>query len=86
VIPYARILGKDCDAALALQLVRIHHALDDFFVGSKEAALPQHRINKSCFSMVDMRNDCYIARVDCSIFNSHLVSFIVSCEGGCATL
>ena len=45
VIENGRILSQNCDAALALQFVRIHHAFDVVLVGAKSAALLQHGID-----------------------------------------
>ena len=56
-----RILGKDSDASLAFQIIRIHHALDDSFVGTKNAALPKHGIHQRGFAVVHVGNDGDIA-------------------------
>ena len=56
-----RILGKDSDASLAFQIIRIHHALDDGFVGAKNAALPEHGIHQRGFAVVDVGDDGDIA-------------------------
>ena len=45
VVYHAGDLGEDGDAALALQLVRIHHAVGDFFVDPEDAGLFQHGVD-----------------------------------------
>ncbi len=39
------VLRHDRDAALALERVGIHHAIDDLLVGAEHARLPQHRVD-----------------------------------------
>ena len=63
-----RVMKKKCsifrensDAALAFQVVRIHHALDDGFVGTKNSALLEHGINERSLAVVHVRDDCYVA-------------------------
>jgi len=62
VVRYARDLGQNRDAALALEFVRIHHAVRDFFVGPENAGLFQHGVDQCGLAVVDVRNDCDIAR------------------------
>ena len=54
---HAGDLRKNRNPALAFQIVRVHDAIGDFFVGAEDAALPQHGIHQRGFSMVDVRND-----------------------------
>ena len=56
-----RILGKDGDAALALQVVRIHHALGHLLVGAEGAGLAQHGVNEGGLAVVNMGDDGDIA-------------------------
>jgi len=44
-------------AALALKRVGIHHAIDDLLVGAEHAGLPQHRVDQSGFTVIDVRDD-----------------------------
>jgi hypothetical protein len=64
-----RVLGHDGDAALALQIHGVHHPLPDVFVGAKDAALMQQRIDKSCFAVIDMSDDGYIANIVTTILS-----------------
>ena len=57
VIEDGGILRQDSDAALAFELVRIHYAFGDRFVGTKGAALLQHGIHQGGFAVVDVRNN-----------------------------
>ena len=57
VIEDRGILRENCDTTLALQLVRVHHALDVVFVGAKSAALLKHGIDQCGFPMIDVRDD-----------------------------
>ena len=41
VVMHGRVLGEDRDAALALEIVAVHHAVCDLLVGAERAALPQ---------------------------------------------
>src|SRR3989442_820771 len=59
-----RVMKKKCsifrensDAALAFQVVRIHHALDDGFVGTKNSALLEHGVNERSLAVVHVRDD-----------------------------
>ena len=56
-----RVLGQDGDAALALQLVRVHHAVGHLLVGAEGAGLAQHGVNQRGLAMVDMGDDGDIA-------------------------
>ena len=72
VIPQAGGLGQDGDAALALQFVRIHHALDHRFVGPEKAALAEHGVYKGGFAVVNVGNDGHVANLFvCSHGNFH---------------
>ena len=54
---HAGDLGEDRDAALAFEIVGIHHALGDFFVGAENAALFQHGVDQRGLAVIDVRND-----------------------------
>jgi hypothetical protein len=53
----ARVLGQNGDAALAFEIVRVHHALDQRLVGAKDARLAQHGVDQGGLSMVDVGDD-----------------------------
>ncbi len=56
------VLGQDGDAALALQLVGVHHALDVGLVGAEDAALVQHGVDQRGLAVVDVRDDGDVAK------------------------
>ena len=58
---YGRVLGKDGNAALALELVRIHYSLGHLLVGAECSGLTQHGVNQSSLTMIDMGDDGDIA-------------------------
>ena len=55
------VFGEDGDAAFALELVRIHDALGEGFVGAESTGLAQKSIYKGCFAVVDVGDDGDIA-------------------------
>ena len=57
------VLGEDRDAALALERVRVHHAVDDDLVGAEDAALVQHGVDQSGLAVVDVGDDRDVADV-----------------------
>ena len=57
------IFGKDSDAALALEVVGIHDAFDDSLVGAEDAALFEHTVDESGFTVVDVGDDGDIANI-----------------------
>jgi hypothetical protein len=52
-----RVLGEDGDAALALEIVRIHEAIDHGLVGAEYAGLAKHRIDQGGLTVVDVGDD-----------------------------
>ena len=64
------VLRQNGDAALALQVVGVHHALDDGFIGAKDAALPQHGVNQRGLAVVDVSDNGDIAYVGSHVFNA----------------
>ena len=61
VIADAGGFGENGDAALALQVVRIHDALGDSFVFAENAALAEHGVDQRGLAVVDVRNDRHVA-------------------------
>ncbi len=55
------VLGEDGDAALALQLIRVHHSLGDLFVGAECAGLAQHGVDERGLAVVNVSDDGDIA-------------------------
>ena len=63
-VPFPRhgaVLGQDGDAALALDVVAVHHALGDFFVLAEGAALAQQLVHQRGLAMVDVGDDGDVA-------------------------
>jgi len=54
---HRRVLGQNGDAALALQVVGIHHALGQRLILTKRAGLAQHLVNQRSLAMVNMGDD-----------------------------
>src|SRR2546422_10683609 len=55
--------GKDRDAALALQFVRVERPLGDLLVGAKRAALAQQLVDQRRLAVIDMRDDRDVADI-----------------------
>ncbi len=73
MVENGRVLGQDGDAALALQLIGVHHALDVGLVGAKGAALVQHGVNQGGLSVVHVRDDGDVAKT----LAQNLMSFLL---------
>src|SRR5690606_19581699 len=58
-----RVLGVDRDAALALLVVRVHHALDRGDVGRQRAGLAQQAVEQGGLAVVDVGDDREVADV-----------------------
>ena len=61
VVPDGGVLRQDSDAALTLQLVGVHHAVNQGFIGAECAALPQHGVYKRGFSVVNVGDNGNVA-------------------------
>ncbi len=61
VIEDGGVLGQNGDAALALQVVGVHDALDQVLVGAEGAALAQHGVNQRGLAVVHVGDDGDIA-------------------------
>ena len=55
------VLGQDRDAALALEVVAVHHALGHFLVVAEGAALAQQLVDQRGLAMVDVGDDGDVA-------------------------
>src|SRR5439155_22057413 len=71
-VAHARDLGEDGDAALALQFVRIHHAVHYGFVLAENATLFEHGVHKRGFAMVYVRDAGDIANAFVFILHESL--------------
>src|SRR5207302_10091897 len=56
-----RVLGQDSNAALALQLVGVHHSFNNLLVRTKRAALAQHSVHQRGLAVVHVRDDSDVA-------------------------
>src|SRR5690606_28069190 len=56
------VLGQDGDAALALDVARIHDPLGHLLVVAEGAGLPQQLVDESGFAMVHVGNDGHVAQ------------------------
>ena len=61
VVGNRRIFRENRDAALALQIVRVHHARDQFLVLAENPALAQHGVHERRLPMVHVGDDGDIA-------------------------
>ena len=57
LVANAAVLRENRDAALALEIVRVHHALGDRLVVAKDAGLPEHVVDEGRFAVVDVGDD-----------------------------
>ena len=56
-----RVLGQNRDAALALELVRVHDPLGHALVGPEDAALMQQGVHQRGLAVVDVGDDGDVA-------------------------
>jgi hypothetical protein len=71
---HRRILGQDRDAPLALERVRIHHALLNHLILAKGAGLAQQFVDEGGLAVIDVRNDGDVANLHRLIKISGLLS------------
>ncbi len=76
VIKERRVFRQDGDAAFALEIVRVHHALHDDLIVAEDAALVEHGVHQRGFSVVHVCDDGDIANLRHGIlaFSSIVVS------------
>ena len=55
------VLGKNGDAALALDIAGVHHALGDLLVRAERAGLLEHLVHQRRLAVVDVGNDGDVA-------------------------
>jgi len=60
-IEHGRVLGKNRDAALAFQIVRVHDALGDGLVVAERAALAEHGVNQRGLAVIHVGDDGDVA-------------------------
>ncbi len=56
------VFGEDRDAALTLEVVRVHDAVDDLLIFAVHAALLEHFVDEGGLAVVDVGDDGYIAK------------------------
>ena len=62
IIEDRRILRKNRNPTLALDITRVHHALVHLLVRAKHVALLQHRIDQRRLTMINVSNNRDIAQ------------------------
>jgi hypothetical protein len=55
--------GEDRDAALALQIVRIHRPFGDALIVAERPALAEQRVDKGRLAMIDMGDDGDVSKI-----------------------
>ena len=77
VVFHAGVLGQYRDAAFALDIAGVHHALGHLLVFAEHAGLAQHLVDQRRLAVVNVRNDGNIADI-LSFHHSHMlqISFI----------
>ena len=58
-----RVLRENRDAPLALEGIRVHHALRHLLVGAENARLTEHLVDQAGLAVVDVGDDTDVA--DC---------------------
>jgi len=69
VVTHAGDLGQDGDAALALEIVGIHDALDVLLMGSENAALVEHGVDQGGLAMIHVGDDSDVANIWIAAFH-----------------
>jgi hypothetical protein len=75
-IKHGRVLGKDGDAALAFQIVRVHDALGHGLVIAESAALAKHGVNQRGLAVIHVGDDGDVANTRIQIENSSGVQIV----------
>ena len=82
VIVDAGGLRENRDAALALQIIRVHHALGNFFVLSENPALTEHGVDQGGLSVVYVRKYCDVTNGGVGHLNTWGSPIVARCAGG----
>ena len=56
-------LCEDRNSAFSLQIVGVHNAIGEFFVGAENAALTEHGVHQRGLSMVYVRNNSDVSNL-----------------------
>ncbi len=62
LVGHRAVLGQNRDAAFALDVVRVHHALAHLFVRREGARLLEQAVDERRLAVVNVGNDCNIAK------------------------
>ncbi len=73
-VKHSRVLGKDGDAALAFQIVRVHNALGDGLVVAERATLAEHGVNQRGLAVIHVGDDGDVANTWVQIENSSSIN------------
>ena len=68
------VLGQDGDAALALQIVRVHDPLVDLLVGADGAGLLEEGVDERGLAVVDVRDDRDVANVVAELLHARALT------------
>ncbi len=60
-IKHGGVFGKDSDAALALEIVRVHNAFGDSLIVAESAALTEHGVDQRGFAVIHVSDDGDVA-------------------------
>ena len=60
-VVHGRVLGHDGDAALALEVDVVHHAIGDLLIGAVHPALLEQRVHERGLAVVDVGDDGEVA-------------------------
>ena len=71
IVENRRILRKNRDPALTLNIPRVHHTLVDLLVRAEHVTLPQHGIDQRRLAVIDVCDDRNIAQL---IIHRHIVN------------
>src|ERR1019366_2897617 len=74
-VKHSRVLGKNRDAALAFQIVRVHDALGDGLVVAEGAALPEHGVHQRGLAVIHVGDNGDVANTWVQIENSSGFAF-----------
>ncbi len=68
------VLGEDGDAALTLQVVRVHDPLVHLLVGANDARLLEEGVDEGGLAMVDVRDDGDVADVVAKLLHARALT------------
>ena len=69
-IGYSSVLRQDGNTSLPLNIIAVHDTFLYFLIISEHSRLLQQLIYKSCLTMVNMGDNCYITYVFSALFHN----------------